>query len=79
MDKQTKAQWANNLIHDDYFIELMGGLKQDQLNVIMATYHDEINKREDAYRFIKALDLIMAHLDGMAAETVIKSKRWKIL
>jgi len=79
MDKHLKAEWARNLLDDDFFKEVIDNLKKDQISVIINTSADEIDRREDAYRHIKTIDLITGHLEGMASETVIRDKKWKIL
>ena len=79
MDKHLKAQWAKNLLSDDFFIEVIDNLKKQQISVIINTNADELGKREDAYHHIKSIELITGHLEGLASETVIKEKKWKIL
>ncbi len=79
MDKQLTAQWARNLLNDDFFIEVIDNLKKQQISVIINTSGEESDKREDAYRHIKTIELITGHLEGLASETVIREKKWKIL
>lgn len=79
MDKKLKAQWATNLLVDDFFIEVMNDLKNQQISVIINTNRDEVEEREAAYSHIKTLDLFLGHLQGIAAETKIQDKKWKIL
>jgi pyridoxine 5'-phosphate synthase PdxJ len=79
MDKQLTAQWARNLLNDDFFKEVIDNLKKQQISVIINTSAEESDKREDAYRHIKTIDLITGHLEGLASETLIKEKKWKIL
>ena len=79
MDKHLKAQWAKNLLNDDFFKEVIDNLKKDQISVIINTSAGESDKREDAYRHIKTVELIIRHLEGIASETLIKEKKWKIL
>jgi hypothetical protein len=78
-DKAVLAQWAKNLLNDDFFKEVLNNLKNEQISVIINTSASEINKRENAYQHIKTLELITGHLEGIASETVIKEKKWKIL
>lgn len=78
-DKLTTAQWAENLLADDFFIKVMDDLKNSQISAIINTNHDDIDSREQAYQFIKTLDLIKGHLSGLAAEKQIQAKRFKIL
>lgn len=79
MDKKLQAQWANNLLQDDFFIKVMDDLKNQQISVIINTSAEESDRREDAYRHIKSIELITGHLEGLASETVIREKKWKIL
>ena len=79
MDKHLKAQWAKNLLSDDFFIEVIDNLKKQQISVIINTSAEESDTREDAYRHIKTIELITGHLEGLASETVIREKKWKIL
>ncbi len=78
-DKAVLAQWAKNLLNDDFFKEVIDNLKNQQISVIINTNADELGKREDAYHHIKSIELITGHLEGLASETVIKEKKWKIL
>jgi uncharacterized alpha-E superfamily protein len=79
MDKHLLAQWAKNLLNDDFFKEVLNNLKNQQISVIINTSAEESDKREDAYRHIKSIELITGHLEGLASETVIRDKKWKIL
>ena len=79
MDKKLQAEWANNLLQDDFFIKVMDDLKNQQISVIINTNRDEVDERETAYNHIKTLDLFVGHLQGIAAETKIQQKKWKIL
>jgi len=78
-DKHLLAQWAKNLLNDDFFKEVIDNLKNQQISVIINTSAEECDRREDAYRHIKTIELITGHLEGLASETVIKEKKWKIL
>lgn len=79
MDKITIAEWAKRLLDDDFFKKVIDDLKNQQIGVILATNADGIDDREDAYRTIKTIDLIVGHLQGLAAEKQIREKKWKIL
>ena len=79
MDKHLVAQWAKNLLNDDFFKEVLNNLKNEQISVIINTSAEEFDRREDAYRHIKSIELITGHLEGLASETLIKEKKWKIL
>lgn len=79
MDKITVAEWAKRLLDDDFFKKVIDDLKNQQIGVILASNADGIDDREDAYRTIKTIDLIVGHLQGLAAEKQIRDRKWKIL
>ena len=79
MDKITVAEWAKNLLEDDFFKKVIDDLKNQQIGAILNTNSDGIDEREDAYRTIKTIDLIVGHLQSLAAEKQIREKKWKIL
>jgi len=79
MDKYLVAQWAKNLLNDDFFKEVIDNLKKEQISVIINTSAEESDRREDAYRHFKSIELITGHLEGLASETAIRDKKWKIL
>ena len=78
-DKHLLAQWAKNLLNDDFFKEVIDNLKKEQISVIINTSAEECDRRENSYQHIKTIELITGHLEGLASETVIKEKKWKIL
>ena len=79
MDKLTQAQWASNLLKDDFFLKVIDNLKNQQISAILNTNEADIDVRENAYRTVKTIDLILGHLQGIAAEKQIQEKRFKIL
>ena len=79
MDKITLAEWAQRLLDDDFFKKVIDDLKNQQIGAILSTNSDGIDEREDAYRTIKTIDLIVGHLQGIAAEKQIREKKWRIL
>lgn len=79
MDKKLQAEWCINLLNDDFFKKVMDDLKNQQISVIINTNRDDVEQREAAYSHIKTLDLFLGHLQGIAAETKIQDKKWKIL
>lgn len=79
MDKLTISQWATNLLDDDFFKKVIDDLKSEQINAIIVSNAEDVDAREDAYKTIKTIDLIVGHLQGLAAEKQIREKKWKIL
>lgn len=70
---------AANLLRDDYFKAELDKLRQQEIDTIVNSRLDDIDKRENAYRMIKALQLIRTHFESIAASKQIERKRWKIL
>jgi len=73
-----KASWANNLLNDPMFIDVIDSLKSAQLNRFITSNPGDISDREDAYLRITVLDSIVDYLDSMAADKLIEKKRFKI-
>ena len=76
MDKSERAQ---TLLDDEFFQEVVDVLKKQQIDVIINSNENACDLRENSYRNIRVLDLIVAHLQGIADSNKIKEKRWKIL
>ncbi len=64
---------------DDSFRNELNYVRQIHLDVITSSNDDEIDKREAAYKMIRAIDQIYSHFQAIAETTEIRSKRWKIL
>lgn len=79
MNKYEKAERAQHLLNDDFFKELIQELKEAQISVIINSNRECVDDREGAYLNIRFLDNLVGHLQGMAAETTIQKKKWKIL
>lgn len=78
-DKMIFSEWAENLLKDDFFIKVIDDLKNQQISAILSTNSDGIDEREDAYRTIKTIDLIVGNLQSIAAEKQIREKKRRIL
>lgn len=79
MSDLSKAERAENLLRDELFTNELNVLEQTQLDIILTSNEYDIDKRENAYRMIKALQLIRTHFESIAASKQIERKRWKIL
>jgi len=73
-----KAAWANNLLLDPMFKEMMDTLKSEQMTRFLTSNADDVNVREDCYLRINVLDSISNHLQSIAADKLIDKKRFKI-
>ena len=78
MDKILKSEWAQRLLDDDFFKDVIEELKSAYIRDIIQSNEDGISDREIAYQRIKFLDQFVGHLEGMAAERKIQEKKWKI-
>jgi len=76
---ENKAERAQTLLDDEFFQEVVDVLKKQQIDVIINSNENDCDLRENSYRNIRVLDLIVAHLQGIADSNKIKEKRWKIL
>ena len=74
----TKSEWANNLLVSEHWKEVFDDLKSVEVNKIVASNHDDIQSRENAYLMISAYNQIYAAIESMAADKKIIEKRWKI-
>lgn len=74
-----RPQLAKNLINDDFFKEELANLKQIEINVILNSAPEEVDKREIAYSRINAIQSVLTHFESIANTKLIEQKKWKIL
>ncbi len=75
----NKSQWAENLLRDDYFIEMIQDLKNQEINKFAMSNYDDIEIREQAYLRLRVIESLEDHLKGMVSDKKIKDSRLKIL
>jgi ribosomal protein S15P/S13E len=75
----NKSQWAENLLRDDYFKEVMQDLKNQEINRFTTSETNDIDSREQAYIRLRVIESLEDHLQGMVADKKIKDGRLKIL
>jgi hypothetical protein len=75
----NKSQWAENLLRDDYFKEMMQDLKNQEINRFTMSETNDIDSREQAYIRLRVIESLEDHLQGMVADKKIKDGRLKIL
>ena len=73
-----KEEIMANILNDDSFKEAMDELKQMHLDMIINSDVDEKEAREICYLRITTINEIMSHLQSIADQKKIDSKRWKI-
>lgn len=74
-----KTVWADNLLRDEWFQEMLEELRGTELNKIAMSNYDQVNVRENAYMTLRALETVENYLNGLVAQRIINEKRIKIL
>ena len=75
----SKVQWAENLLRDEFFQEMMSELRTAELNKFATSDYGDFQARETAYMRLRTLELVETYLEGLAANKLIEEKRLKIL
>lgn len=75
----SKATWAEILLKDENFQEMMQELRSMEIAKFATSDYGQSEVRESAYRQLRALDSIETYLEGLASEKLIEEKRLKIL
>ena len=70
---------AANLMRDEEFLSELNKLHDQFLTQIVNSIDHEVDVRENAYRMIKAIQVIRTHFQSIADTKQIERKRWKIL
>ena len=52
----NKSQWAENLLRDDYFKEMMQDLKNQEIHKFAMSEFNEIDAREQAYLRLRVIE-----------------------
>jgi len=74
-----KSDWANNLLRDDYFIEMMEELRGVELAKFLNSGYGDIDTREEAYIRLRVIESIDNYIQGLADQKLIDAKKLKIL
>lgn len=74
-----KSAWAEHLLRDEWFQEMMQELRSTELNRFATSKYSDTQVREEAYRQLMALDAIENYLEGLSSQKLIDEKRLKIL
>jgi hypothetical protein len=57
----------------------MGSLEKMNMDYITNSNSDDVDGRENAYKQIQAIRMIMAHFESLSKEDEMKKRAWKIL
>jgi|APGre2960657404_1045060.scaffolds.fasta_scaffold316954_1 hypothetical protein len=74
-----KSDWANNLLRDDYFIEMMEELRGVELAKFLNSDYGDVEVREQSYLRLRVLESIDNYIQGLADQKIIDEKKLKIL
>ena len=74
-----KSQWAEHLLRDENFQQMMQELRTEEINKFAMSDYDDANVRESAYRQLRALESIETYLESLTSQRLIDEKRLKIL
>ena len=74
-----KSAWAENLLRDEWFQEMMQELRSTEINKFAMSDYGDYNAREDAYMRLRCLEMVESYLEGLSAQKIIEEKRIKIL
>ncbi len=74
-----KSAWAENLLRDEWFQEMMQDLRTAEINKFAMSDYADIKERETAYLRLRNLEIIESYLEGLSAQKIIDNKRLKIL
>ena len=74
-----KSDWANNLLRDDYFIEMMEELRGMEIAKFLNSDYKDIDTREEAYIRLRVIESIDNYIQGLADQKLIDAKKLKIL
>ena len=69
---------AKALLGDEFLQEDFAELEKDNIERIINSNPDEIDKREEAYGSIRAINQVKARIEAIAAEGEMVKKRFRI-
>ena len=75
----NKSQWAENLLRDEWFQEMMQELRTTEINKFAISDYGDSEVRENAYRQLRALEAVENYLEGLSTQKLINERRLKIL
>ena len=75
----SKAYWAEILLKDENFQQMMEELRSQEIAKFSTSDYGQSEVRESAYRQLRALESIETYLEGLASDKLIEEKRLKIL
>jgi hypothetical protein len=74
-----KSDWANNLLRDDYFIEMMEELRGMEIAKFLNSEYGDVEEREEAYIRLRVLESIDNYIQGLVDQKILDQNKLKIL
>lgn len=79
MDIEQKAKRSKSLLENEWFIETIKNLREEQKTVFADSSAQEVEKREDAHAILRALNAIEVSLKADVDAMALLQKKGKHL
>ena len=74
----NKAERANNLLRDEFFVEILTAQKDLYKSFIFGSAEDDVEGRERALVKLRAIEELEASLQSLVQQVQIEKKRFKV-
>jgi hypothetical protein len=74
----NKAERANNLLRDEFFVEILTAQKDFYKSSIFGSADDDVEGRERALVKLRAIEELEASLQSLVQQVQIEKKRFKV-
>jgi len=74
----NKAERANNLLRDEFFVEILTAQKDFYKSVIFGSADDDVEGRERALVKLRAIEEFEASLQSLVQQVQIEKKRFRV-
>jgi hypothetical protein len=74
----NKAERANNLLRDEFFIEILTAQKDLYKSFIFGSAEDDVEGRERALVKLRAIEEFEASLQSLVQQVQIEKKRFRV-
>lgn len=74
----NKAERANNLLRDEFFVEILTGQKDLYKSFIFGSAEDDVEGRERALVKLRAIEELEASLQSLVQQVQIEKKRFRV-
>ena len=75
MSKQSRAERANALLEDDLFKEVIGKLRDRQIQAFASSGPDETETREQAHRMLCVIKQLEGELKKVVADHILEVRK----